>query len=215
MEAKEMDIADLIAFTGISVMLTLMPGPDILFVIAQSVTHSRRDGIAVALGLCTGLVVHTTAAVWGVSALLYHSSVAFQVLKWAGAFYLFVLAWQALREAEETGEADQPPVRRQRFAALYRRGILMNLLNPKVSLFFLAFFPQFVSPDTGSVSWQMMILGAVFTAQALLVFSAVSVIAHRIGRNVLKSATSSKWVSRTKAGIYALLGARLVFMERE
>lgn len=210
-----MDIFDLLTFAGISVMLTMMPGPDILFVIAQSVTHSRRDGVAVALGLCTGLVVHTTAAVLGVSALLYHSSVAFQVLKWAGAVYLISLAWQALREAEETGGSDELPVRRQHFAALYRRGILMNLRNPKVSLFFLAFFPQFVSPDAGPVSWQMAVLGVVFTMQALLIFTAVSVIAHGLGRNVLKSAASSKWVNRAKAGIYALLGARLVFMEKE
>ncbi len=209
-----MDLADLLTFTGISVMLTLMPGPDILFVIAQSVTHSRRDGIAVALGLCTGLVVHTTAAVLGVSALLYHSSVAFQVLKWAGALYLFILAFQALREAEEPGGSEESPLARRHFAALYRRGIFMNLLTPKVSLFCLAFFRPFVSPHAGSISWQMAVLGAVFTAQALVVFTSVSVITHRLGRNILKSATSSKWGNRTKAGIYVLLGARLVFMER-
>lgn len=210
-----MDWTNLLTFTGISVMLTLMPGPDILFVIAQSITHSRRDGIAVALGLCTGLVVHTTAAAWGVSALLYHSSVAFQALKWAGALYLFVLAFQALREAGETGVSMEPSLRRRTFAALYRRGILMNLLNPKVSLFFLALFPQFVSPEAGPASLQMLTLGAVFIAQALLVFTIVSMIAHRIGRNALNSVTTAKWINRTKAGIYALLGARLVFMEKE
>lgn len=210
-----MDWTNLLTFAGISVMLTLMPGPDILFVIAQSVTHSRRDGIAVALGLCTGLVVHTTAAALGISALLYHSSVAFQALKWLGAIYLFILAWQALREAKETESSNELPVRRQKFAALYRRGIFMNLLNPKVALFFLAFFPQFVSPEAGPVSLQMVILGAVFIVQALLVFSVVSMLAHQIGQKVLKNEASSRWVNRTKAGIYVLLGARLVLMERE
>lgn len=210
-----MDWTNLLTFAGISVMLTLMPGPDILFVIAQSVTHSRRDGIAVALGLCTGLVVHTTAAALGISALLYHSSVAFQALKWLGAIYLFILAWQALREAKETESSNELPVRRQKFAALYRRGIFMNLLNPKVALFFLAFFPQFVSPEAGPVSLQVVILGAVFIVQALLVFSVVSMLAHQIGQKVLKNEASSRWVNRTKAGIYVLLGARLVLMERE
>ena len=210
-----MDWTNLLTFAGISVMLTLMPGPDILFVIAQSVNHSRRDGIAVALGLCTGLVVHTTAAALGISALLYHSSVAFQALKWLGAIYLFILAWQALREAKETESSNELPVRRQKFAALYRRGIFMNLLNPKVALFFLAFFPQFVSPEAGPVSLQVVILGAVFIVQALLVFSVVSMLAHQIGQKVLKNEASSRWVNRTKAGIYVLLGARLVLMERE
>src|SRR5690606_7206399 len=100
------------------------------------------------------------------------------------------------------------------FAALYRRGIFMNLLNPKVSLFFLAFFPPFVSPAAGSISWQMAVLGAGFTAPALVVFTSVSVIPHRLGRHLLTSATSGKWVNRTKAGRYVWLGARLVFMER-
>src|SRR5690606_35638555 len=133
---REMDLADLLTFTGISVMLTLMPGPDILFVIAQSVTHSRRDGIAVALGLCTGLVVQTTAAALGVSALLYHSSDARQVLKWAGALHLYILAFHAPRKAEEPGASEESPVARRDFAALYRRGIFMDLLKRQVSLFF-------------------------------------------------------------------------------
>lgn len=212
-----MEVSNLLYFAGVSVVLTLMPGPDILFVITQSVTHQRRDGIAVALGLCSGLVVHTTAAALGVSAVLYHSAVSFQALKIAGAIYLFYLAWQALREA---GAGEVSPLASKEalpesFFKLYRQGILMNLLNPKVSLFFLAFLPQFVSPQAGAVSLQMIVLGVIFMAQALLVFTFISVIAHRIGRNLLKGATTSQWVNRFKAGIYALLGVRLLFMDPE
>ncbi len=116
-------------------MLTLMPGPDILFVITQSIARRPGDGI-----------VHTTVAAFGISAILYQSSLAFQVVKVAGAIYLLYLAWQSLRE-KEGSDAAATAGRSRSFFALYRRGIWMNLLNPKVSLFFLAFLSQFVSPE--------------------------------------------------------------------
>ncbi|PTX64297.1 threonine/homoserine/homoserine lactone efflux protein [Melghirimyces profundicolus] len=211
-----MDGTNLLTFTGISIMLTLMPGPDILFVITQSITRNPKDGIAVALGLCTGLMVHTTAAALGVSAVLYHSSLAFQTLKVAGALYLFYLAWQSLREAGAAHTGSLAVEGRKRpFFALYRKGILMNLLNPKVSLFFLAFLPQFVSPEAGSVSVQMILLGVIFMVQAFLVFAVVSLAAHRLGRNFMANVAVSRWVDRGKAGIYALLGARLLSMEHQ
>src|SRR5690606_41784315 len=98
---------------------------------------------------------------------------AFQVLKWAGALYLFILAFQALREAEEPGGSEESPLARRHFAALYRRGVFMNLLNPKVSLFFLAFFSQFWSPDPGSGSLPKAVLGAGFAAQGPAGFTSV------------------------------------------
>jgi threonine/homoserine/homoserine lactone efflux protein len=211
-----MNAMNLIYFTSLSVILTLMPGPDILFVITQSISRNPKDGVAVALGLCTGLVAHTTLAALGVSAILYHSSIAFQTLKIAGAIYLFFLAWKALREEAAKPEAGPGGAGGSwSFAALYRKGILMNLLNPKVSLFFLAFLPQFISPGSVPVQLQMMILGLIFMLQAFLVFAIVSFTAHRLSRNFMANATASRWVNRGKAGIYAMLGARLLLMSNK
>ncbi|QKG84366.1 LysE family translocator [Kroppenstedtia pulmonis] len=212
-----MDVMNLFYFAGLSMVLTFMPGPDILFVITQSITGNWKDGMVVAIGLCTGLVVHTMAAALGVSAILHHSSLAFQTLKIAGAVYLFYLAWQALREAGSSHDADGSgrTVGSQSLLGLYQKGILMNLLNPKVSLFFLAFLPQFISPGSTSVHLQMVILGLIFILQAVLVFSVVSLIAHRLGRIFMKNATVSRWVNRGKAGIYVALGAKLFMMDNK
>ncbi|SMO95268.1 LysE family translocator [Melghirimyces algeriensis] len=211
-----MEWTSLLSFIGFSVLLTLMPGPDLLFVMTQSLTHRPMHGFAVAAGLCTGLVVHTTAAALGISAILVHSSLAFSILKFAGALYLFYLAWQSLCESG-SGSPESVSLTEERTSlfALYRRGIWMNLLNPKVSLFFLAFLPQFVSAEAGSVPAQMVLLGVLFMIQAFLVFVTVSLTAHWIGQKLFHRGFGGTWLSRGKAGIYALLGMRLLLMDQE
>ncbi len=134
--------SQLIYFIVASATLTLLPGPDILFVLTQSISQGRKAGVATASGLCTGVLFHTTAAALGISALVYKSALAFEIVKYAGAAYLLYLAWHALKESEEL--ISFAPVREADASALYRRGIFMNVLNPKVALFFLAFLPQFV-----------------------------------------------------------------------
>ena len=134
-------------FVTAAVLLTLMPGPDILFVLTQGMTRGWRAGVVFAAGLCTGLVAHVTAAALGISVLLMSSEAAFMALKFAGAAYLLYLAFKAFRARRENHfrvDAGGGVV-----GKLYRRGILMNLLNPKVILFFLAFFPQFVDEKAG------------------------------------------------------------------
>ncbi|GGE13586.1 LysE family translocator [Marinithermofilum abyssi] len=205
-----MDWTHLIYFVGVSVMLTLMPGPDILFVITQSIAKSRREGIAVAFGLCTGLIVHTSAAALGISAIFHQSALAFQVLKIAGGIYLFYLAYQAWRERGETQTPELASEIKENWGAMYWRGIWMNLLNPKVSLFFLAFLPQFVTAKDGAIPLQMLLLGALFIIQALLIFVFVSLFAHRVGRVLTRQGQRMKWVNQVKAGIYALLGMGLI-----
>ena len=139
----------LLYFIAASVALTLLPGPDILFVLSISISQGKKAGIATASGLCTGLLFHTTAAALGISALVYSSAIAFTIVKYAGALYLIYLAFKALKESGtsfssfEVKETDVP--------LLYKRGIVMNLLNPKVSLFFLAFLTQFVIAGSGSI----------------------------------------------------------------
>lgn len=198
-------------FIAASVLLTVAPGPDILFVVAQSVSHGRKAGIVTALGLCSGITVHTLAAALGISAVLHQSSTAFQVLKLAGAGYLLFLAWQALKESRNALALQT--VQKQRAGLLFRRGILMNVLNPKVSLFFLAFLPQFVPPRAEHTALQMVFLGLIFMVQAVVIFTSVAVFSGSIGRKVLGKPRVAKYVNVAKAGIFAVLGLRLAFIK--
>ena len=132
----------LATFSVVALLLCIAPGPDNLFVLAQSALYGRAAGLRITLGLCTGLIVHTAAVTLGVAAFIKATPLAFDALRLAGAAYLLYLAWQALRAAP--GEPVPGTAARPRGWQLYRRGIIMNVTNPKVSLFFLALLPQFV-----------------------------------------------------------------------
>ncbi len=202
----------LLYFIAASVALTLLPGPDILFVLSISISQGKKAGIATASGLCTGLLFHTTAAALGISALVYSSAIAFTIVKYAGALYLIYLAFKALKESGtsfssfDVKETDVP--------LLYKRGIVMNLLNPKVSLFFLAFLPQFVSAGSGSIPLQMIFLGIVFLFQALFIFFLVSIFAGFIGSRIMKMPNAGKYVNWAKAGIFSIIGVELALSGR-
>ena len=133
-----MDLLSILSFLGIAIVLTLMPGPDNLFVLAQSISNGKNAGISTALGLCTGLIIHITAATIGITAIIYQSALAFHLVKYAGAAYLLFLAYKSFRE--KNSSFDLKNESSLNYKSLYKKGIIMNLLNPKVSLFFLAFF---------------------------------------------------------------------------
>lgn len=194
--------SQLIYFIAASTALTFLPGPDILFVLTQSISQGKTAGIATATGLCTGILFHTSAAAFGISALVYKSALAFEIVKYAGAAYLLYLAWNALKESDKL--VSSAPVRENNAFALYKRGIFMNVLNPKVALFFLAFLPQFVNTGAGSVPMQMVFLGVVFMIQALLIFSAISVFAGTIGEKITQKSGIGKYIKWGKAGILAV-----------
>lgn len=166
-----------IEFLLASIALTLMPGPDILFVIAQSLERGAKAGILIALGLCTGLLGHISASALGLSLIIINSPLTFSVIKYLGAAYLIYLGILSYKNRKKKNEAEGAPNLAMR--KLYGRGILMNLLNPKVSLFFLAFLPQFIQTDGGEVSLQIILLGTIFTAQAIIIFSLVSLLSAR------------------------------------
>lgn len=176
----------LLTFFAASVVLALSPGPDNLFVLAQSALYGRSAGLYITAGLATGLVVHTAAVALGVAALVLASDAAFAVLRVAGALYLLFLAWQAWLAG---GDDAVQPVLRLTPWQYYRRGILMNISNPKVALFFLAFLPQFASPAHGALPAQIVLLGLLFMLAALLVFGAIAQLAGRLG----------EWLGRTPA----------------
>lgn len=215
------DIA--LSFFGVAVVLALSPGPDNIFVLTQSAIAGRTAGMMVVLGLCTGLVGHTVAVAAGVAALFRASPAAFTVLKLCGVAYLLYLAWQSLRpvgavapiDAIDTRTASAIPesgaITRPRYGALYRRGIIMNLTNPKVSLFFLAFLPQFTSPLRGSVALQTLLLGVLFMLATLLVFGAVAWFAGAVGERLRRSPRIQVIMDRLAGVIFIGLAAALFF----
>ena len=204
--------SQLIYFIAASAALTLLPGPDILFVLTQSISQGKSAGIATASGLCTGVLIHTAAAALGISAIVYKSALAFEIVKYAGATYLLYLAWQAFREKGEL--ISSAPARETEIFALYRRGIFMNVLNPKVALFFLAFLPQFVNISSGNIPVQMIFLGIIFMIQAWLIFSAISVFAGVIGEKIVKRPGVGKYINYGKAGIFTFIGVKLALSHK-
>ena len=207
-----MDLTTILSFLGVSILLTLMPGPDILFVVAQSISQNKKAGIVTALGLCSGLIVHITAATLGISAIIYKSAVAFAIVKYAGAIYLLYLAWKSFREKEDDFTISNQNL--LKYKSLYKKGIFMNLLNPKVSVFFLALLPQFVDKTLGHVSVQMFILGIIFLFQALIIFIAVSVFSEKAGHLLCSNQFIAKKISVIKGSLLGIIGLQIAFSER-
>ncbi|BAV99785.1 LysE family translocator [Lysobacter enzymogenes] len=207
-----MDPQTLAAFFATALFLAVVPGPDNVFVLTQSALRGKRAGLWVVLGLCTGLLVHTGAVALGVAALFERSRLAFDLLKYAGAAYLLYLAWQSLRAPAMT--VDSGEGERSGAGKLYLRGIVMNVTNPKVSIFFLAFLPQFVDKQAGSVTLQMLALGATFILATALVFGALALSAGAVGQRFARSARAQRWMNRTAAAVFAGLAAKLATAQR-
>jgi len=198
-------------FLAASIALALAPGPDNIFVLTQSALHGRKAGILVTLGLCTGLLVHTAAVSLGVAAIFQTSVLAFNILKIVGAIYLLYLALQAFRagtaKLDEEGEA-------KFWRKLYSRGIIMNITNPKVAIFFLAFLPQFADPSRGSVTIQMLMFGGLFIVVTLLIFGSVAWFAGFLGEWLKGSAKAQIIMNRFAGTVFIGLALRLAVSER-
>ena len=203
------DIA--LTFFLLSVVLGLTPGPDNIFVLFQSARYGRRAGLFVTLGLCTGLLVHTSAVALGLAAVLATSPIAFTVIKFAGAGYLLVLAWKAYRAPVGLAQSDSPSVSSAR---MFVRGFIMNLSNPKVGLFFLAFLPQFVRHDLGSVPMQVIVLGGVFVFATCLVFGSFAWFADLLGPALQRSTHAQRVFNRITAMVFLGLAARLALSKQ-
>jgi threonine/homoserine/homoserine lactone efflux protein len=203
-----MGIDTLFAFLGVSVLLGMAPGPDNIFVLTQSALKGRLAGLVVTIGLCTGIVIHTTAVAFGVAAIFKTSQFAFLVLKIVGALYLLYLAWQAFRASSRKiviGGERQP-----HYAKLYRRGFIMNITNPKISIFFLAFLPQFADPSKGSLPLQIMILGALFILSTVIVFGAIALLAGTLGEKFAHSSKAQLILNRVAGTVFTVLALKLV-----
>ncbi len=203
-----MELYLLFAFIGASFLLTIMPGPDNIFVLTESISKGRKYGVALSCGLSSGVLIHTLAAATGLSVLIQNSAIAFTVIKYLGALYLFYLAYMALVEKREPLSFNSEK-KTFKFWKLYKQGFLMNVLNPKVSLFFIAFLPQFISPDGYHITIQMCILGFIFMLQALVLFSLIAISASKMTK-FLRQEKFWEITKRTKFLVLSVLGLGLL-----
>ena len=183
-----------------SLALTMMPGPDILFVINQSL-EDKKSGLLVSFGLCSGLIVHTLVLAFGLSAIIEQNDNVIIFFKYFGSAYLFYLDFQEFQKNRVISER-----LKENF---YLRGVFMNLINPKVLIFFLAYFPNFLFSDTISTSYQFIILGAIFILQALIIFAMVSLTSNRL-ISILNLDAGNKKIVYFKSFIFVLIGMSIL-----
>jgi threonine/homoserine/homoserine lactone efflux protein len=202
----------LAAFLMASILLGLSPGPDNIFVLTQSALRGRVAGLLVTLGLCTGLIIHTLAVTFGVAVIFQASTVAFTALKLCGAGYLLYLAWHAFRASVE--KISTHGKNELSYGKLYQRGIIMNVTNPKVSIFFLAFLPQFADPARGSLVLQMMMLGGAFIFSTILVFGSIALLAGSIGYWLNRSPKTQVIMNRLAGTVFIGLALKLATIKQ-
>jgi threonine/homoserine/homoserine lactone efflux protein len=203
----------LVVYLATSLVLTLTPGPDMMYVFARTVAQGRKAGFASLFGIGAGFLVHILAASLGLSTLLRTSAVAFSVIKYAGAAYLVYLGIQAWRA---TGALPaEKALRGQRSLSAFRQGFVTNVLNPKIALFFLAFVPQFVDPARGSTTVQFVLFGLLLNLLGMAVHALVVMAAATLGPWLEKSPASNRIRQRVTGGAFLALGARLALVDRD
>ena len=185
-----------------SLVLTLMPGPDILFVLNQSL-ENKKSGFLISIGLCSGLVIHTLILMFGLSVFIETNEYLINYLKYFGALYLFYLAYVEFQT--KLNKEIEP-----NSTNLFFRGLYMNLVNPKVLLFFIAYFPNFLFSETISVSLQFLILGSIFISQALIIFFIVSIASNTLS-SYLKIDIRNKKLTYFKSLVFIVIGLLILF----
>ncbi|RCU46576.1 LysE family translocator [Haloplanus salinus] len=206
-----MNLTTLAAFVPAALAVVLAPGPDTMYVVTRSLGDGRAAGVVAGCGTATGVLVHTAAAVAGLAALLRASAAAYAVVKYAGAAYLCYLGVRLLL----SGESFDPTLddRTRSLATSYRRAVVINVTNPKVAVFVLAFFPQFV-PAAADAPVGMSILGVVYAGLSLLYLAGVALFAGRVRTRLLGSTRASRAVRYLSGSVLIGFGVRLVLDER-
>jgi threonine/homoserine/homoserine lactone efflux protein len=192
-----------------ALVISLVPGPDMLFVAATGMARGPRAGVAGALGVSGGVLIHTLAAAIGLSALIHSSASVFEAIRWVGIAYLLWLAFSSLR-ATDTDLAPETEPESSSLVTVAARGALTNLLNPKVILFFLAFLPQFVDPARGAVWAQLLVLGLGFAAVGLAVDATIGLASGRARGRLGRSPRVRRAIDRLAALVFVGLAVRLV-----
>lgn len=204
------DPASFAVFVVAVLVICVTPGPDMLYILTRGISQGRRAGLLSAVGMAIGMLCHTTLVALGLAALLRSSSVAFDVLRYAGAAYLLVMAWHSLRAKPSADvEAEQPAVASRRVMG---QAVFTNLLNPKIVLFYLAFLPQFVRTSAGHPTVQLLVLGLTFVVLGLAVDCVVALAAGRIGGFLKRRGGAQAWLNRVSGVVFLGLAARVALM---
>jgi len=201
-----------IEFFITSLVVVLVPGTGVIYTLATGLTRGGGISMAAAFGCTLGILPHIAAAVLGLAALLHASAMAFQIVKFAGVVYLLYMAWAALREKGELAVDEKIDVRSIRGVIL--KGFLINILNPKLSIFFLAFLPQFIPAGTEYVALRMTGLGGIFMLMTLVIFIGYGIFAASVRRHIVSRPRFMTWVRRIFSATFVTLGVRLALAER-
>ncbi|MEI8607864.1 LysE family translocator [Enterovibrio sp. Hal110] len=209
-----MDVGYWFVFLSAAVLLTLSPGPDLIYILSRTITQGKKIGFASSLGVCSGALFHVVAAALGLSAILATSAMAFTVVKYVGAAYLIYLGYKALRSAGESFDTESSGQKEVSFWDAFKQGVLIDVLNPKVAVFFMAFLPQFVRPNEGSVTVQLIVLGVIVIVVGLTIEFLFVLLADKATRFLRSSRRFCAWLDKVLGAVFVGLGVRLALMEK-
>jgi threonine/homoserine/homoserine lactone efflux protein len=205
-----MQTDSLIAFITASALLTIMPGPDIIFVLIQSITNGKKSGIITAFGLGSGIIIHTSLIALGVSQILKQNENIFFFIKLLGALYLFFLAYKVYQSSSKI-DLKMAELERKSIFSLFKQGFIMNVLNPKVTIFFLAFFPGFINYSESNIMQQIMLLGLIFMLLTWLIFSSVSILADKMTSVLRENLKFQKTLKIVQIVVFIGIGIFILF----
>jgi len=206
-----MDFSALWLFVVAAATLLIIPGPAVFYIMARSIDQGKKAGLVSVLGVSLGGAVHVLAGAIGVSAILMTSATAFTIVKYLGAAYLIYLGCKTLFSASDSTTSEIPKAPRKKLLKIFYESALVEVMNPKTALFFLAFFPQFILPSAGSVSVQFLLLGAIFIILAFISDGLYAFLAASIRKRVVGSNASSKVLNRISGYLYIALGVFSAF----
>jgi len=203
----------LFLFIIANILLALTPGPDNIYVLTQGITRGKKAAFITTLGFASGVIVHTSAAAFGITVIFQTSQVAFDVVKYLGALYLIYLAYQAFKHRNEPLNLSES-INKSEFKKLYFKAFIMNILNPKVAIFFLAFLPQFINPTQGSIPIQMITLGIIFMIITIVVFGMIGYMGNILSKKLRENKRIVTYMNTMTSFVLLSLGLKLAFTQR-
>ena len=206
------DLSQLLIYMGVVALLFIVPGPAVILTLARSISGGAKAGVATGAGVAMGDLLHTLAAVIGLSAILMTSSLAYEVVRYLGAGYLIYLGLVAF--FERTGNLDVPDMPPITSSSAFRQAIVIEILNPKTALFFLAFLPQFTDPTRGAIWMQLLVLGAIFVAMSFAFTSMLAICAAGVSKWIGRNSGIGRWQGKAVGAIYVALGLQLALQEK-
>ncbi len=208
------DLQHWLLFFSAALAINISPGPDVVYIVSNTITYGRRIGFASSFGVCAGAFVHVLASAFGIAAILVTSATAFTIVKWVGAAYLIYLGIKTLASAGQAFVLKIDKFPQLSFFSAFRRGMLIDILNPKVAIFFMAFLPQFVDPALGFIPAQLVLLGGLVIVVAVVVEAVYVLGSSKLTTSLRRNPVIGRWLDRLLGGVLIGLGLRLAIQER-